>query len=153
MLDGNEFVPLSTLHDQALHRLYAEWQQRRKGRAFPARADFDPLEMKYVVGKLSLIEVRHHPLRFFFRVHAGGAAERLGFDLTRKFLDDYPDIRHRDLIHDHFICVLAEGMPISIRRDAQATDNHVLQCEATVLPLAKDGQSIDMLITGFAWRG
>ena len=151
MLDGNDYVDVTELRDPALRRLHAEWQQRRNGRAFPARADFDPLEMKYVLGKMSLIDVRRHPLRFFFRVHAGKAVERLGFDLTGKYLEAYPDAKHRDLLRDHLIRVVAEGVPVVVRRNAQVTDNHLLQCEGLVLPLAKDGQSIDMLMTGLSW--
>ncbi len=152
MLDGNEYVDVSELHDPSLCRLHAEWQKRRNGRAFPSRGDFDPIDMKYILGKLSLIEVHRHPLRFFFRVHAGKAAEHLSFDLTGKFLDDYPDRKHRDLIRDHFIRVVAEGVPLLVRRDAQATDNHLLHCEGIVLPLATDGRSVDMLMTGSVWE-
>jgi hypothetical protein len=135
----------------ALCRLYADWQLRRNGRAFPARGDFDPLAMKYILGNLSLIEVRRHPLRFFFRVHASNVAARLGFDLTGKFLEDYPDVKHRDLIRDHFLRVVAEGVPLLVHREAEATDKLILRCEAIALPLAKDGQSVDTLLTGFVW--
>lgn len=147
-----DYVEIAAMRHPALRRLFEDWQSRRRGRVFPARGDFDPLAMKYILGNLSLVEVRRHPLRFFFRVHASNVAARSGFDLTGKHLEDYPDARHRDLIRDHFIRTIADRAPILVQREAYFTDNLVLHCEALSLPLAKDGELIDMLLTGFVWH-
>jgi len=145
------YVELDAMRHPALCRLYADWQLRRNGHALPARRDFDPLGMKYILGNLSLVEVRREPLRFFFKVHASNVAARLGFDLTGKFLDDYPDAKHREMIREHFTRSVVEGAPVLARREAQATDTLILHCEAIALPLAKDGKTIDALLTGFVW--
>jgi hypothetical protein len=149
MDDG--YAGLDATRHPALCRLYADWQDRRRGRAFPTCKDFDPLAMKYILGNLSLVEVRRQPLRFYFRIHASNVASRLGFDLTGKNLDDYPDAKHREMIHEHFSRVVAEGVPVLGQREAEITDKLVLHCEAIALPLAKDGESIDMLMSGFVW--
>src|SRR4051794_23492799 len=41
------------IESATLRRLYADWDARRRGRKLPARADFDPLELKYILGNLS----------------------------------------------------------------------------------------------------
>lgn len=147
-----EYVDVTALTNPALHRLYAEWEARRRAPAFPARADFDPAEMRYIIGNLSLVDVRRHPLRFYFRVHATNIATRTGFDMTHKFLDQYTDATHRALILDHYLRAIDERRPIAARRAHLFTDRMVmLDCESLALPLANDGTNIDMLMTGFVW--
>ncbi len=147
-----EYIDVGTLTNAALKRLHDEWRSRCRGRNFPARADFDPAAMGYILGNLSLVEVRRHPLRFFFRVHASNVAARLGFDMTRKFLDESPDVRYRSLILDHYLRTLDERRPIAARHEQEVTDRTVLNCEALALPLARDGENIDMMMTGVSWR-
>lgn len=147
-----EYVDVAALTNPALRRLHAEWEARCRAPGFPSRADFDPAAMKYVIGNLSLVEVRRHPLRFYYRVHASNIAARTGFDMTRKFLDQNPDARHRALILDHYLRTLDERRPIAARRAQMAIDKMtILDCEALALPLAHDGENIDMLMTGFIW--
>ena len=147
-----EYVDVAALTNPALRRLHAEWSARCRDSAVPARADFDPAEMKYILGNLSLVEVRRHPLRFYYRVHASNIAARVGFDMTRKFLHQNPDLRCRALILDHYLRTLDERQPTAARREHQFTDRTVLDCEALALPLASDRRNIDMLMTGVIWR-
>ena len=79
------------LHAPQSRRLYDDWETRRHGRLFPARADFDPLELRYIIGNLSLLDVLRDPLRFRYRVHSTNMAQFLGFDLTGKEIDAAPD--------------------------------------------------------------
>lgn len=147
-----EYVDVGTLTSAALKRLHDEWRSRCRGRSFPARADFDPAEMGYILGNLSLVEVRRHPLRFFFRVHASNVAARLGFDMTRKFLDESPDVRYRLVILDHYLRTLDERQAVAARHEQEVTDRTVINCEALALPLARDGENVDMVMTGLSWR-
>ncbi|HYL33751.1 MAG TPA: PAS domain-containing protein [Stellaceae bacterium] len=149
---AQEYVDVTALTNPALRRLHEEWEARRRAPAFPARADFDPAEMRYIIGNLSLVEVRRHPLRFYYRVHATNISARTGFDMTHKFLDQYTDEKHRALILDHYLRSLDERRPIAARRAHMFTDRMaMLDCEALVVPLANDGTNIDMLMTGFVW--
>lgn len=146
-----EYIDVGTLTNAALKRLHNEWQSRCRGQRFPARADFDPAAMGYILGNLSLVDVRRHPLRFFFRVHASNIAARVGFDMTRKFLDEIPDVRYRSVILDHYLRTLDERRPIAARHEQEVTDRTVLNCEAVALPLAHDGENIDMMMTGVSF--
>lgn len=147
-----KYIDVGTLESPVLLRLYADWQSRRGARHFPARADFDPLDLKYILGNLSLVEVRRHPLRFFFRVHATNIATRAGHDMTGKLLDQHPDPRYRSIVLDHYLRAIDERRPIALRRDGQFTGGLTLNCEVLALPLARDGENIDMLMVGFVWN-
>jgi hypothetical protein len=56
-------TPLA-LVDADLRRLYEFWKERRGTRMAPARAEFDPLALRYVLGNLLLVDVLRDPLRF-----------------------------------------------------------------------------------------
>lgn len=137
------------LKTPVLRQLYQDWDARRRGREMPARADFDPLDLKYCMGKLSLIDVAHDPPRYRFRLHASSVAQSIGFDLTGKSLDAMPDAEYRRMVTDHYNEVLAARGPVAKYRNRQMTDQHIWHCEVLVLPLSADGKTIDMLMSGF----
>src|SRR3546814_4610975 len=78
-----------------LRRLYDYWSAGRAGRALPPRALVDPVAMRPWLGNLSLVEVRHDPLRFRFRLCGSSVVDRIGLDLTGGDLDAIPDESYR----------------------------------------------------------
>lgn len=135
-----------------LRRLLADWESRRRGREFPARADFDPVDFGYILGDLSLVEVFQDPLRFRFRLHASNLADRGGIDMTGRLLDEMPDERRRANALRHYQKVMAERRPSVTFFKREYTDSRIWDCEVLVLPLAADGTTIDMLMVAFAWH-
>jgi hypothetical protein len=135
------------LHSAHSRRLYDDWEARRRGRLFPARADFDPLELRYIIGNLSLLDVLRGPLRFRYRVHATNMAQWLGFDLTGKEIDASPDPERGARIKGHFSAVVEHGQPIVQRNEWHGENRRTLRHEALVLPLSRDGTTIDMLLS------
>ncbi len=134
-----------------LKRLHDDWDRRRNGREFPSRADFDPLELRYLVGNLSLIDVSHDPLRYRYRLHGTNIADRARFDLTGKEVADVPDLKWRKGLSDHFQRVIEQRRPVAILFKHAMTDERTWNCEALALPLSSDGKVIDMLITSVVW--
>src|SRR3546814_15192366 len=63
-----------------LRRLYDYWSAGRAGRALPPRAIVDPVAMRPWLGNLSLVEVRHDPLRFRFRLCGSSLVDRTRLD-------------------------------------------------------------------------
>lgn len=131
-----------------LQRLYQDWLGRRRGRALPARGDFDILDLKYIQGDLSLLDVLVEPLRFRFRVHGSNAADRLRVDLTGKSLDDHPDAEHREISTQSCEEAVATKAPQRLLRDRFHFRLRVLRWEGLVLPLSADGRSVDTLMIG-----
>jgi hypothetical protein len=147
----HQLLSLDRVRTPALQQLHRDWENRRRGREFPARADFDPLDLKYILGHLSLIDVLHDPLRFRYRLHASKIAERICFDMTGKSVDLIPDAVFRKIVKDQFAEVVESRAPVLSQRHNHTTDRRVLNDEALVLPLAKDGTNIDMLLVGYCW--
>ena len=136
----------------ALQRLYRAWEEKRAGRDFPARRDFDPLDLKYVLGNLSLIDVRYDPLRFRYRIHGTNIAERTGKELTGREVAAIELSEHRNLATQHFIQVIERRVPIVHYRRHALVDNRVWSYEALVMPLSSDGKTIDMLMSTLMWQ-
>lgn len=134
-----------------LRYLYRDWDTRRGGRPFPARADFDPLELRYILGSLSLIDVLRDPLRFIFRLHASHNAARLGADLTGKEVAEMPSSAEPDRVRAHYELVVASRVPQVQRRGGTHADGIAWEYEVLVLPLSSDGETIDMLMSGISW--
>lgn len=146
-------VTTGTLHIKAasLRSLYRDWDARRGGHRFPARAAFDPLELRYILGNLSLIDVLRDPLRFVFRLHASNNAARLGTDMTGKELAEMPARLTPERIRAHYELVLRTRAPQVQWRERTLANGMAWDFEVLVLPLAADGETIDMLMAGVSW--
>ncbi|MGH7088475.1 MAG: PAS domain-containing protein [Stellaceae bacterium] len=130
-----------------LQRLQDDWERRRRGREFPARADFDVLDMKYAMGNLTIVEVAYDPLRFRFRLHGSRISQRVGYDMTGKDIEALPPAL-APLVRRHFEAVVEERRPIVEVRERQIADEGVFDSEVLALPLSRDGRTIDMLMVG-----
>lgn len=139
------------LESPMLRRFYADWEVRRRGREFPARRDFDPCDLAYALGYVSLMDVLRDPLRFRFRLQGTGIAERTGVDMTGKFVDQMKDRRHRDMATEHFRETVETRQPVVKLRRPYVTDLRVWNCEVLVCPLSNAGADIDMLMSCIAW--
>ncbi|MGB8181674.1 MAG: PAS domain-containing protein [Stellaceae bacterium] len=135
----------------ALVQLHNDWERRRRGRLMPARADFDPIDLKYVLGNLTMVDVLRDPVRFRIRLHASNVAARVGFDLTGKELDAITDPHYRKLVRDHYVAVVERRSPVLEFRNRVMTDNVCLHCEVLALPLADDGATVDRIMSAFVW--
>lgn len=130
-------------------QLMALWQSKRAGRRYPARADYDVLELRPWLGDLELVEVerggdRTH--RFRYRLVGTRITDIDGIDVTGRyahevFIDNYNNVV------DEYEEVLATGQPclrdhsLLLSRRGLYRTYHKL-----VLPLAGDHETIDMLM-------
>jgi hypothetical protein len=131
-----------------LQRLHGDWDSRRRGREFPARRDFDVLDLKYIIGQIALLDVGHDPIRFRFRLHGTGISQRVGYEMTGKDLDDLPPPAVRAMVRRHFMAVLEGRLPRVEMRERQIMDDLIVDSEILALPLSQDGVTIDMLMVG-----
>ena len=141
-------APLIEIEAPRLRQLYAEWQKWRGDRELPSRTDFDPVELRYMMGRLSLVEVHHDPLRFRYRVHGTEIADRLGYDMTGKNLEAWPDDAHRQQIRDYFGQIVTSRAPRIQHRERMVSHGRILRYCALALPLSAVGTRVDMLLIG-----
>ena len=134
-----------------LQRLYEYWLAKRGDRAFPARADIDPIEMRFVIGNLILVDVvEGSPLGFRIRLHGTNLAQHVGYELTGKTLDEIPYPEFRDVARESFTRVVRSGQPLRAVRD-RVMDEQVHRYETIILPLSGDGERVDMLLCGLIY--
>lgn len=141
-------VPLN-FRDQIRHpdllRLYDYWETRRRGRSFPARADLDPVEFRFALGNVTLIDVLYDPLRFRFRLVGSLMAQRMGWDLTGRMVDAVPDAQYRESVIQGFRKVVEIRRPNTTLYERDI-DGKPRRFQVLRLPLAADGETIDMLL-------
>jgi hypothetical protein len=137
---------LAEIMDERLRRLYQYWCEKRGGRRFPARADIDPLDFAYVLGYVMLIDVTYDPLRFRFRLYGSALLDRnSAVDMTGRYLDEHARPEFRAYLRAEWADTIARAVPTHGFFD-RMIDDELRKFEVLRLPLASDGQTIDMLL-------
>ncbi|HEY1383856.1 MAG TPA: PAS domain-containing protein [Dongiaceae bacterium] len=138
---------ISAIRSGVLRHLVAHWHGMRGGRHMPARADFDPLDVRQALGYISLIEVRRDPLRFYFRLDGSKQVDLFGIDCTRRYLDEVMPADHAAMAAVSYREVVDSRAPRYHRRTIPF-HHRLIDYEIVILPLSSDGERVDMLMTG-----
>ena len=77
--------------------------------------------------------------------------EHSGFDMTGQMLDAFPEPKMRDAIYQSYRTVVETRRPQRHHRDLTA-DGRPLRYEALLMPLAGDGEVIDMILVAIAFQ-
>jgi len=135
-----------------LRQLYDYWDGKRGERRMPARADLDPVDIRFAIGDVILADVLDEdPPRFFIRLHGTNLSERTSFDLTGKMLDEMPAPEFRDLSTRSFRRVVRTREPLHALAD-RMLDGRIQRYEAIILPLSADGARVDRLMVGMIYE-
>lgn len=128
-----------------LLRLYDYWVSRHHGELLPSRQDLDPADFKFAVGNVTLIDVLCEPVRFRFRLIGSLMAQRMGWDLTGKMVDEVPDAEYREGLLAAYRKMVADRQPSTTLYE-RLIEGKTRRFEVLRLPLASDGKTIDMLL-------
>src|SRR6266852_1145497 len=123
----------------------------RRVRDFPARRDIDPLDFRYALGHVKLLDVLRQPLRFRFRLHGTALTLRAGYDMTGKLADELPNAKNRAMLIERCRTVVEQRRPLAMT-DNRLLGRSTLWFEVLWLPLAEDGSTISMLIVALYYR-
>ncbi len=146
------------IRSDVLRRLADHWDRLRASQAMPARADFDPLDVRFALGYLSIIEVRRDPLRFYFRLDGTKQVDLFGIDCSRRYLDEAMPQDHVAMAERSYREVVEAGAP---RYHLRKIRFHERLIDYEVLILTFTGQAgaanqVDVLITGivadYQWK-
>lgn len=138
------------ISDPNLRRLYGYWLERKASRRYPARRDIDPVDLRYILGHMMLVDVLREPLRFRVRLHGANLASRAGYDLTGKSLDAIPDPNYRGYVIRRCEALIASGEPLAVRHD-RVIDGWPMPYEALWLPFSDQGTEITMLLCALVY--
>lgn len=127
-------------------QLYEWWLERRGARTMPARADFDPCDMRGMLGFFSFLEVLPDG-RFRFRIDGTEVVAATGVDMTGRMADLYPHSERRDAILASYRRIVAERQALRIYMDVEL-DRRWFNLEIVLLPLGDDANGVTHLISG-----
>ena len=130
-----------------LLRLLEYWRVKRGARAFPKRADLDPLDLGFMLDRIALTEVHEDPRRYRLRLVGSWWAALVGFESTGMWLEDWPLANQRKLTAETYETLIAARRPLCAVRDAWVDDRR-LSYEILLLPLSEDDARISMIMTG-----
>ena len=142
---NNAEAKMPHCQDARVARLFAYWSERRGERRFPARADLDPAAFAFILGNLVLMEVHREPLRFRYRLHGVNLVQRDGYDMTGRWLHDHPEPQYRGQIERVYSQVANTGELVHGIRDIEV-DGRIRRYESLVLPLGRDGTTVDIIM-------
>ena len=107
---------LDTLQDQRLIRLLAYWRDKCLSRRMPLPADIEPLELKFILGYVTLVDVEADPRRYFFRLDGSILASLSGMDYTGKYLDQLGLPEYCDFVAATYDTVVDSDAPYAYRK-------------------------------------
>jgi hypothetical protein len=139
-------LPDIEIVDPRIRQLYDYWLSKRGDRLYPARAAIDPLDFRYVLGDITLVEVGADRRTFTYRLYGSNLSARDGYDITGKTLDALPEAEYRERVRRAFTIAVDSGAPRHGIRDL-VVDGRRRRFEFLVLPLASNGDDIDMLLS------
>ena len=128
-----------------LLRLLELWRQKRPVGALPGRGMFDPIELKFMLGHILLIDLADGG-RFRVRLHGSRLVDQMRHDHTGRFLDEWPYQPAKDDLLQACATVLEGRRPHVV--SGKFSSPVPVAYEALWLPLAADGCTIDMLMCG-----
>jgi hypothetical protein len=130
-----------------LVQLFDYWDGKRAGRRWPTRGDVDPLEMRFALGNIDLVEITYDPLVFRFRLSGSNIDRDEGFNMQGKTLDEYPLPQHREMVRRTYLRALDAGVP-DYEELERFDEGRTVHYGRLILPLSDDGARIDMFLMG-----
>ena len=131
-----------------LRRLLEYWQSIRPVETrLPGRQHFSPTDITELLPWIWLLDIERDPLRFKYRVLGNEQVLAIGANPIGRWLDEvHPEFVTHAHYEDYVRLALA-GTP-SFRRGLPAfhTDKRFVSLQRLLLPLARDGMIVDMLL-------
>lgn len=148
IMTSEPHADLSMVHEPKMHDLYRYWEGKRRGRAMPARADIDPLELRQQLANLILVDVAGAPPQFRIRLAGTDIVSRYGAELTGKALDDIDLGSDLAAIKEQYEATVFKQTPTYCRHYIETKKHKLLRYERLLMPLSADGSTVNMLLGG-----
>ncbi len=119
-----------------LQRFFAYWRAKAGTRSMPVRADLDPIDFRYALGYVLLVDVERNPQRFRFRLYGSGLVNYFGDgDYTGKYADELLPADYAPFVVKAYADTVARRVPYYAHRD-MVMDRQRLIYDVLTLPLA-----------------
>jgi len=132
--------------DPKIQEAYAYWRRICPSQRLPGRQHIEPTDIPQLLGYTRLLDIIGQPPRFKVRLIGTKFAERLGYDITDRFLDEVFEDFEGSGFHQRLVHTIENRKPIwsrgPIRWFCQESFRTV---ERIHFPLARDGTTIGMI--------
>ncbi len=122
------------------------WHAKRDGRPMPARVDFSPLDLKPLLGSVTLVDVEPAPLRFRYRLVGTTITQIVKRDATGRYFDDIYAGRLLETAIAVYAWVVRERAPLRIFSRTGHVRNDIYTYDGVLLPLSADGERVNMVL-------
>ncbi|HVM81635.1 MAG TPA: PAS domain-containing protein [Stellaceae bacterium] len=125
------------------------WRSIHPGTGLPGRQHVDALEIpRELLPRIWLLDIQAEPFRLRYRLVGTEIVRAIGREVTGQWLDDaHPHLKDEPDYLARYREVLATGMPSWRRGRAMLwTHQDYREIENILLPLARDGASVDMIM-------
>jgi hypothetical protein len=130
-----------------LRQLYDYWDKKRGERRWPKRSDVDPVEMRFALGNIDLVEISYDPIVFLFRISGSNIDRDEGFNMQGKTLDEYPLPQHREAVRRTYMRALEKGEP-DYEEIERLDEGRLVRYARLILPLSECGDRVDAFLMG-----
>lgn len=132
------------IEDMRLAWLFRLWRAAG-GDGLPTRSFVDPVALTPLLGSIVLFDVVGDPRRFRYRLMGIDIADRMGSDLTGKWLEEHPIAAHRDAI-GALLAKVVESRQAWLARAERLIADRSWPTLALALPLADPSGMVDCVI-------
>jgi hypothetical protein len=134
--------------DRRLRQLHDYWRSIAPGQdELPGRQHFDPLHIPALLPWIWLLDVHRNPLRFRYRVTGTEHRRVSGRDATGRWMDElHPNFTTFESFPEFEAVVERREIRYRRGRPVFALVDDVSETERLMLPLARDGREVDMLL-------
>ncbi len=133
---------------EPLRFLLDHWNQRRGARPMPAYREIDPLDLRPVLGSVSIVEVADGGTDPVYRVYGTSTAARMGVEMTGRSLWTAPVGLKMRIFHvAAYLAVHLRGEPL-FTHHVTPTRRPVGESQRIILPLANGGARPTHLLVG-----
>lgn len=148
---GDTFAP--EWHPR-IARFFLYWRSIRPADRLPGRQHLDPLAIPELLPGVWLLDIQREPFRLRYRLVGTEAVEAIGGEVTGRWMDDVHGTVRGQRYLDRYRAVVEHGLP-SWRRGAPilCTQKQHETLENLVVPLAADGETVDMLAAFTVFHG
>ena len=139
-------LSLETLTDERVRRAFAYWDNARHGRKMPKRSAIDPLDLRFCLGWICMVDILHEsPRKYRYRLDGSHLASLTGFDLTGKYVDQIESDEYQRLAKFVYDRVVDAREPLFLGSMEDWLERGFYM-ESVTLPLSDDGETVTSLM-------
>ena len=133
---------------ETIRQIVGYWTAIHPPSGLPGRQHFDPLQVPRLLPNIRLLDVVGQPPRFRVRLMGTRMCEVFGGEQTGRWLDEIFSNLDGSLTHTELLRTIESRAPRWRRgKPALEVEKDFLDMERVYLPFARDGQTVDLILT------